>query len=274
MVDLTRRKTVIGLGLLATGSGATFTSATFQNSTDPASDLRVAVDEELIVEPGSSLRDNDGDYDPSLSDEFYGQDNSDFFSQNASEVTQGSDESLGSDVNLGDLPAAFVSNDQNDDLTIKAVVEVGKSHTFDELIQVRNTGTDSVEVGVKFQQFGVDTTGDQDNNGGAVDEANAIGVYRFNRASDDTQISTDAVHFSNNDIGGVGGQRVDNKITVDSVSTEQIDLEVDTGVNITGPAASQIRDAANINGNPFLGQQDTVQLVNTVRFGKNPDSTT
>ena len=46
MVDLTRRKTILGLGLLATGSGATFTSATFQSTAPANSDLRVLVEQQ------------------------------------------------------------------------------------------------------------------------------------------------------------------------------------------------------------------------------------
>jgi hypothetical protein len=57
-MNLTRRRALSGLGLLATGSGATLTSAAFSSSTNPNGDLRVVAAEGLVVEAGDAFADD------------------------------------------------------------------------------------------------------------------------------------------------------------------------------------------------------------------------
>ena len=58
---------ILGLGALAMGSGAAFTSAALQNAMAADADFRVVVEDDLVVEPGSAFRDGSNswdDYDP------------------------------------------------------------------------------------------------------------------------------------------------------------------------------------------------------------------
>ena len=52
-----RRSMILGLGALAMGSGTAFTSAAFENSVDAGADMRVIVDERLIVRAGGLFDD-------------------------------------------------------------------------------------------------------------------------------------------------------------------------------------------------------------------------
>ena len=61
-----RRSMILGLGALAMGSGAAFTSAAFENSVDAGADMRVIVDERLIVRAGGLFDDlSAGEFDDS-----------------------------------------------------------------------------------------------------------------------------------------------------------------------------------------------------------------
>lgn len=78
-----RRSALIGLGSLAFGSGAVFSSATFTNSVGPSSDMRVVVAEDLEVRAGQAFNDDgiintsNGDITPSNYVEYAS--NTDFF---------------------------------------------------------------------------------------------------------------------------------------------------------------------------------------------------
>lgn len=177
MVDLTRRKTVIGLGLLATGSGATFTSAAFQSSTQQDSDLRVVVDQNLqfgknpdldpddvsnitgdpdFFEDGELNEDDDGPFDQG--NEGNGSDPS---NTNGSDI-DGED---GFDPNYDNedggfnegfepqLPKAFAGT-VDGEFTIKAAVQIGESARFEELLQVSNATDSTVQVGIAYDRTG------------------------------------------------------------------------------------------------------------------------
>jgi hypothetical protein len=277
MVKLNRRKTILGMGLLAAGSGAAFTSASFTNSVDADADMRVVAAESLTVQPGISFRDGSspGDpYDTALDGttisgaNFYSESNNDFFA--ATSPQGGQDEELGTDLAPGDLPAISVTNAEDGNLLIKtATLNNASTITFEEALQVRNDGDTSKQVGVKFAKFGVDTTGDQDSQGGGVDEAEVVDAYSF-LDSGSNRISTDDQNFRNNTISAPSDQVVDNVVTINPGNVQQIDIEVDLSSTIV----SQIATASSATGDPFQGDHDTVQLVDTIKFGNDPDSTT
>lgn len=284
----TRRKTVLGLGALATGSGAVFTSAGFSNSVTPSSDMRVVVDEDLLLEPGVSFRtgsDPDDNYDPSLnatsSSKFAGSDNNDFFNDNS--PSTGSDESTGADIGPDDLPAAFVSDDTNGDITIKVAVRVGETAKFSDLLQVSNETNADQTVGVTFAAFGVDTTasssGNLTDNGGSVDVENVVGAYTFySGGTTSDQISTDPDNFDSSTIPGLDEQKIPASpggLTISPGSAGQIGLEVDMTNNISlgsNDLKSQVVNATNRPSNPFSGEEDTAQLVESLYVGTDPDT--
>ena len=261
----TRRKTLIGMGALATSSGAVFSSAAFQSSVNPAADMRVVVDGDLVVEAGNAFRNGDRDYQPNIGDgEFYGTNQNDFFS--TANPDQGEGDSLGSGFSTDDLPIASVNGEQNEDLSIQTAIKNDTSHTFEDLLQVRNEGTEPVDIGVKFEEFGVDTDGRVSGNGGSVDEANVVKAYEFKADSNPNNENPISYNqeVSEEEVPDTDAQTVNNVVTVSPGETEQISLEIDLTVNITGKISEQIEDAATI-GDSFTGgenaTEDTVQLI-------------
>ena len=287
----TRRKTLVGLGALATGSGALFSSAAFSNTVNPSSDMRVVVEEDanLLVEPGISFRDgsdpNDS-YDSTLdptNGKFAGDNNNDFFSTGT--PSSGTSDALGSSIDLDDLPVAFVSNDTNGDISIQVAVQLGETASFEDLLQVTNNGSNAVDIGIKFSAFGVDTTssnvgggGDFSDQGGNVQIENAVGAYAFSAPSISTgsdQISTDANDFAGQTDPTVDSQKIPSPaLTVSGGgTTEQIDLDVDMTSSATagpGDFPTQVdaaADPANPGSNVFQEKEDTVQLVQEIAIG-------
>jgi len=274
----TRRKMILGMGALATGSGAAFSSAAFQSSVNPAADMRVVVDGDLIVEAGAAFRNSDGGYQSNIADgEFYGVNQNEFFS--TANPSQGGADSLGSGFSTDDLPIASVNGDQNEALSIKTAVKNDTSHTFEELLQVRNEGTEPVDVGVKFEEFGVDTDGRMSGKGGDVDEANVVKAYEFKAGSNPNNENPISYNqeVTEDEVPDTAAQTVNNVVTVSPGETEQISLEIDLTVNITDEISEQIEDAADI-GDSFTGgeneTEDTVQLIDSIRVGADSEGET
>jgi hypothetical protein len=244
---------VIGLGALATGSGAAFSSAAFSNSAASTADFRVVVEDNLVVEAGSSFRNAGGDYQPNPSDDkFYGG-GDDLFS----------DASTLASLEPEDLPAAWANNQDNSQLEVETAVEnLAGTYAFPDFLQVRNEGTESAEVGIRFEEYGADV------NGGPIDAGDLIQAYEFfSDGGDGGKISTDG----NATATDVSGQTVPATTTVPVGDTEQIGLTI----NLT---ASDIRaaiaDAATPDtGDVFNGgEHDTVHLVETLRIGSDSTS--
>lgn len=251
-----RRGMLLGLGALATGSGAVFSSATFNNSVSPSSDMRVVVEEDLIVEPGILFRngsDADDTFDPGGATP---PGNETLFSDGG--VFDGT--SVDSSLTVpDDLPAASANDAVNDNLSLEVATSIGTTDqigtTSAGFIQIRNDTTENRDVAIRFDEFGADTTGDQDSNSGQVSESDVISIYEFYDTSDN-KISTDSVGSVPSD------QTVANFVTVPSGTVEQVYLSFDTTV-----AESDIRNAVNSTSSPFGGGQDTVDLVDTLGVG-------
>ena len=269
-----RRTTILGLGVLAMGSGAAFTNASFENSASADADMRVLVEEQLIVEAGTAFRDGsqpDDDYDEDLDPTggmFAGTNNSDFF--DSDEPNGGSNEDL-DELDPGDTPAMFVNDQQNGELAIKLATPLdddeggSPTYRFENALQVTNENIDEVEVGVKFETFGADTDGDQDENDGDIDEDNVFDVYQFEAG--DNRISASGF----DGVSSVESQEITDGggVVLSAGETEQIDLIVDLDDSDT---RGEIISASNASGNPFEGRFDTVQLVETLEFGTLDDS--
>jgi hypothetical protein len=107
---------VLGLGALATGSGATFTSAAFSGSigsTGPG--MGVVSASNVIVAPGDTAYDDDT-----------------------------------SNLSPGDLPAASVTDD-GDSVAIDIVTRIDASgESFPGLFSIENDSTDAIEVDIDF----------------------------------------------------------------------------------------------------------------------------
>lgn len=149
MVRPTRRKTLIGMGMLAVGSGAAFSNAAFQTSTTPSADLRVVVEEELNFRPNPDAPDNNDNILDT--DDF-----EDFFE--GEDIADGDGDAFDGDV---EPPLAATNGQPNGDLELFAVAPTGTSDTFSELFILENDSTDSVAVGVAYDRG----TGTDDNRG-------------------------------------------------------------------------------------------------------------
>ncbi len=299
MVDLTRRKTVLGLGLLATGSGATFTSAAFQSTAAADSDLRVLVEEQGLEFEGNSA---DSD-DPKAVD------NPDFFEDDPS---GGLNETAGSAFDGNDAPLAFAAG-SNENLTVKTLVPLGESATFGELFRVSNNSEDPVTIGVAYDrnnsdfdvnsdnsgQYGADITVNGESSPSVLNDVDAQTIYQFLVApeTDDSEVTVKDQNDSITPIGGElfsptptgagvegtgsEGTGIDDNdlpnraVTIQPGGTLVVDLKVDTGKN-SPDLEQRIRDEADIDQSALGLQQDTVQIIDgitVVSFGndvKNP----
>ena len=253
MVDLSRRKTVLGLGMLAVGSGSVFTSAAFNNSVNPSSDMRVVVDEKLTLEPGILFRDgsNAGDpFDPTASsppgsETLQDQDSNSLFGGN----TNGGLENIG----VNDIPAAAINDAVDGNLFLEVAVALGADDKIGDasngVFQVRNDTNSDQDIAIRFNTFGPDVGG----GGSQVSETQAVETFRFFDSSD-TQISTDDPTTS--------PPTVDNVVTVSPGNVEQIYVDYNTTTH-----EGALETAAGISGNPFNQQTATVDLVDTIDVG-------
>lgn len=269
MVDLTRRKTVIGLGLLATGSGATFTSAAFTDSTAADADLRVVVDQNLTVRPGPAFNNADQKADFTNNTDFFdGQDINDTADGGGAFDPNGDDESL---------PLASATG-ENDNLSIKVAVPLGSSATFSELLEIENELDSSVDIGISYDrnaspnQYGEDV----DAAGGGLATNVAQRAYQFKVNSTGNLISPDPA--DNDAVDDSGGNSPDignnddlpaDTVSISPGSSKKVDLVIDTSTD-----SGVINDEADINSNVFGFQRDTVQLINGLTIGTidNPTS--
>ena len=150
------------MGLLAAGTGATFSSAAFQNSTTPSADLRVVVEESLNFRGNPDAGVDFADFDPAEDDIVNVEDGDDFFDGN--DIADGDGEVF-EDI---DTPLAATNLGANDGLEIFAVAGIGDEATFEELFVLENDSTEPVAVGVAY---------DRGNEDFATDAAPEVGQY-------------------------------------------------------------------------------------------------
>jgi len=132
----TRRKMLLGMGALATGSGALFSSGAFANAVASSADLRVLVEQRGIV-----FRPNDDATDES----------------NVVDGTEGffnGNDGLDEEGAFSDLepPLAATNGEPNEDLELSAVVELGDSARFEELFVLENDTERVVYVGIAYDR--------------------------------------------------------------------------------------------------------------------------
>ena len=197
---MNRRSLILGMGALATGSGAIFSAAAFDSSVTPDADLRVISDERLIVEAGSAFADGGqlDEGDPSLfldpvfnggavGAEFYDNDH-------LGEKFNNEAEPPAATVSVRDRDAAKARSgiDEsnvdnyygvNDDLGIYSVVKNYDTVRFEKIIRVRNTGSKAHDVGIAYDrgadQYGKHTT-EHDGNHVEPDDVQAIWQFEVN----------------------------------------------------------------------------------------------
>lgn len=162
-----RRKYLAGIGSLALGSGAAMSSAAFAQSTTPDADFRVRVARGLEVRAGPAFND-DGSIDTSNSNI----DTDLYIDPRDTGNTVGEDFYDGSDLGLvfdnRDPPLATVSargdgvSDDyagiNEDLAVYVVPSIDENTSFDDLLEIVNVGTNTVDgVGILYDRDKINT---------------------------------------------------------------------------------------------------------------------
>ena len=291
----TRRKTLLGMGALATGSGALFTSAGFQSSTQPDSDLRVVVDQnlqfganpDLDIDGRDDLTDNPGFFDDNNSTDSgvlnetsggafnEGNETSGFDDDGSNGFDPNSDPD-GNGFNEGfepSLPLAYVKG-VNDNLVVKAAVPVGTTHTFDSLFRLSNTTGNTIEFGIAYDRNG-DGNDDNGNYGIDIDQDpltynQAQQIYQFERAGNSNLISPEpntsgeAGNYSDVNIT-TPSDRPASLVEVSPGGQVNIDLSVDASTD-----EDDIREAAELDEAAFGFQTDTVQIIDVITVVSQP----
>lgn len=230
-----RRNTLAGIGAVTFGSGINFTTAAFNSATSPAADFRVRVAEGLEVRAGRAFND-DGSVDTSNSNI-----NTDLYiDPRETGNTVGEDfydgNELGPVFDDRDPPLATVSargnsisNDYagiNEQLEMYIVPSLDKNTSFDDLLEIKNTGTNTVNrVGILYDrgksQYGDDVTVTDDFDSGINynDEIGPLGVQEI------FQFYAEAA-----------GSSFNGKISPDSGETDPPDAPAETDLdNSIGP---------------------------------------
>ena len=192
---------MIGLGVLATGSGATaLTGATLQNTVSPTADFRVNVDTaDLVVKRGQNFAidgatvaaadagdiDTDVPYidDPAAT----GLDGQTGFAAAANTLTNG-------DLNFG-VMIPFDKIPTNDNAAVSTSVNADKTYTFPDLLQIDNKDTEgSKDVVISYADDPSGTVEMNDDHGYVTSVADA-GV-------DGTTVTTSGLVNADTDNGG------------------------------------------------------------------------
>lgn len=212
-----RRKMVMGMGLLATGSGAAFTSAAFSQQTNPGANMELYAEKNLAVSRGAA--DFNSSY--TISDK-------------------------------SDLPAAYIdeSGGINGALVVNTANRIQGSHTFTHLLEVANNGDTTENVGFGYSTFSnlVDSSNTSGTSDGDVERSTVQALYSFE--VNDAASPNDFTAADGNKISPASGNSKDapaNWVELSPGETLAVDLTVDASGNIP-----DLRDAiSSPSGNPF-----------------------
>ncbi|MFD1570521.1 hypothetical protein [Halorubrum laminariae] len=264
---------VIGLGALATGSGAAFTSAGFQDSVDSGADMRVVADQQLTVRKGDIFEGLDaGEVNEPTergSDDIFTAVVSEDDGPTPTEILFGDTEingytnvSTDTESNRIPTPAAVANDGEDGNFAFAIAVEINDDVEFGDLIEVENQNIqDGANIGITFQEFGDDASEVTGETGG--EEAVATQIYQF-KDEDDTQISPDSESWSSSN-----EQDPATRVEIGVGETEQISLLNDTGGGDTGISARNIRSAISGDNEPAFGTNiNDIDLVDTIEIGE------
>ena len=232
IMKLNRRKTVLGLGALATGSGAVFTSASFSGSAEASSDFRVVTEGSLVVEPNDNVS-SASDIAANKSDP------SGYLFKNGSSL---SSNTSFSDVNSGG--EAAVNNQTNGGLEL-AIAVADDTDKYFNILQVTNNGNTTESVGATISGYGSDVSS------GGITEGQVDSAFEFD-IEDSTGTYQDVDSSSNYEDVGPGdtrGLRID--VDISKINDDDLANESASGGNVFGSSTTA----------------DTVDLVDTIKIG-------
>ena len=244
-----RRSVMLGLGALATGSGAVFASGAFEgNVVDPEADFRILSDA-LRIEAGSESDDNIDYVDLEGDDEFTEFGNSPFDREG--------------------LPHAEVAENRiNDELALQVGQETRSSYTFGEILHVTNDTSTTYDVGFNYAADVSEEGNDYGYGADAGNEGNADNIL-FENVNDIFQFEdngdgdTSGGTLISADPGASGNDRglAANTVSLDPGETMKVDLTVDT-TDYTGNINSVA--ASGDNTGPWAEAANFVDLLDTV----------
>lgn len=210
-----RRKFMLGLGVLATGSGAAaLTGATLSNTVSPTADFRVNVEGGLVVEKGANFPTDDttstvdSDSDFGTGSDSRDNDKVDFID------SENSNDTVFDDLDDKTTFAAVADDEQNGALNIGIAIPFGnipkdggsdKLFEFPDLLKITNKASEDKDVAVAFGDNITGSNGSgasaptvDDQNGFAISadsdgNVNNAAVSETGNGSSPTQLSYDEV---------------------------------------------------------------------------------
>ncbi|WP_280586253.1 hypothetical protein [Halorubrum sp. Boch-26] len=236
--------------------------------------MRVVVAENLEVRAGQAFND-DGSVKSNHPSPNGNSENYVEYASNTSFFDAGPNGGL-EDIDTDDLPVATVNRrDQNvnGDVKIQVATNVDTTTvTFTDILEIENKGTDAVKVGISYDR-NANQYGDDVNVGGdpqtEITQQTVQHIYRLIGHGTGTfgsgRISPDQSDTSDDPA---------NVAEIGSGETIPVDLKVDLN-DMFGflDVQSQITDEATLNGDPFQGRIDTVDLLDEITVGiEDPDN--
>jgi len=257
---MNRRNFVVGLGTVATISGvASVTAASFADSVTAQSDFQVIVDENLTLELGDGVPEDETE----LESESGWTDTS--LSFDDQDIDFDSDDADGGVIAYTDLDAGDGEDDPiNDEILLEVAVvndpDVVNDTTYDEFLNVQNEGVNDQEVGIIYE-FGEDvdesTVGDADGGSseGEIDAADVVDLFVFEESGGD-QISPD------DEADGVDEPQ--------PFTAEPGPNQIDFIVNLEGDLADEFAEEADVEDSLFSnddGASDNFDLIDSIEVG-------
>ena len=240
-----RRNLMIGLGILATGSGAaTLSGAALSNTVSPTADFRINVEGGLVVRAGSNFPDSINSSETGV-----GTDNAEYI---LSEDT--TDAAVFESLDDKTSVTAVADTEQNGDLNIGLAfpfseIEGGSSATFNypNLLEVENNSNSPVDVAVAYQNEDSSSISDTTDSGHgfetgigspAVSETgNGTDKLSFDQVANMFQFDSGgtAVSPAGDDSQSNSNQSIPGSVSVDANGgTTQLSLTVDVSSNMAG----------------------------------------
>ncbi|GAB7010353.1 hypothetical protein [Halorubrum trueperi] len=245
-----RRSMLLGLGALATGSGAVFSSASFTSSADSSADFRVVVEDDLIAEAGESFRDGE-EFDP---------DEDMYYDISSESLFSGGDDDIDGTLNTlepGDLPAVGANAETNEDLAFEVATMIDTSHDFDGFLRIRNEGTEDKDVGITF------TPSDTITEDGPLTLGLVQNTYQF-------KLEGGMIISPNPSGNGDGDSDPANFVTIPAGGSENVALHVNT----EDQTSKDLTKGADLDDlDPFSenGEHATIDLVDEIVIGTSGD---
>ncbi|WP_133304615.1 hypothetical protein [Halonotius aquaticus] len=271
-----RRNALLGLGALATGSGAISTTASIVNSIETTSELGIVVRPRVEVRAGKAFND-DGSVKSRYQSHYLPYDSNSSFFDDTSDTLDNIDKS--------ELPVATVNRrDQyvNENVKLQVAFDLRRdsdTFRFENILEVENYGGESQKIGIAYDR--TDTTydpngqyGEQVTLGGSVDNSDLTGhdvrwVYSFIVPDRFTDTGPTKISPAYNDSDSDDGMDDPNRyFSLGPGETVQLDLKINLGNYLrilSNPIDPRKGIESQIDKTPsFAGTTDLVEMLDAI----------